>query len=272
MSGVNASPLGKSSDYVDHYDAGLLFGIARSEARQALGIADDLPFVGVDVWNAYELSWLNRKGKPQVALAVLEVPCHSPQLVESKSLKLYLNSFANTVFDHDQAVVDTIQADMSATAGAQVSVHLSAVDGEFAGLPDGAVCLDALDIAVDRYEVDASLLTLVDQGKTVSETLYSHLLRSRCPVTGQPDWATLVVRYEGAPIAHEGLLRYLIGYRNHQGFHEQLVEQIYCDIKRQCQPDKLTVYGRFTRRGGIDINPWRSSHMARAENWRTVRQ
>lgn len=270
MASVNDSLLGQHTHYVDQYDTSLLFGIERSEARQTIGITDKLPFVGVDIWNAYELSWLNAKGKPMVAMAVLEVPCDSPRLVESKSLKLYLNSFANTPFNNAEKVVATIKQDLSALVGADVSVYLQGVNSECLALPVDAICIDELDVSVDCYEVEPRLLTASQETKT--EILYSHLLRSRCPVTGQPDWATILVSYKGNAIDREGLLRYLVSFRNHQGFHELVVEQIYGDIQQQCQPQELSVYGRFTRRGGIDINPWRSSHQPHAKNWRIVRQ
>ncbi len=269
MSGVERSPLGQQSAYVDQYDAGLLFAIPRSEARAALGITSALPFVGEDVWNAYELSWLSPSGLPLVALLELRVPCDSDFLVESKSLKLYMNSFANSVFVDRAAVAARIGTDLSALLKTRVGLTLHAIDQAFAPAP-ASRCIDDQPVKVSHYEVDADLLATGDE--QVSEHLHSHLLRSRCPVTGQPDWATLHVQYRGRVIQSDALLRYLVSYRNHQGFHEQLVEQIFCDIKAQCQPQELTVYGRFTRRGGIDINPWRSTHQDKAVNWREIRQ
>lgn len=269
MGSVKDSPLGQTSAYVDHYDASLLFAIARSEARSRIGISVPLPFVGEDVWNAYELSWLSERGLPQVALAEIRVPCDSDSLVESKSLKLYLNGFANSRFAGRDEVEARIAQDLSQLLAVSVGVNLRALDDTFPAPPPG-ICIDGQDIDIDCYEVDAGLLAAGDE--TVTERLYSNLLRSRCPVTGQPDWATLSIDYTGVAIQRDALLRYLVSFRNHQGFHEQMVEQIFADIWRECRPTRLTVYGRFTRRGGIDINPWRSSEAGVALNWREVRQ
>lgn len=266
---LSNSPLGQHSDYVDHYDATLLFAIERSRARAALNLGCELPFVGEDVWNAWELSWLAPSGKPAIAIAEIRVPCHSDLLVESKSLKLYLNSFANSRFDSSDQVEACISRDLSALLGANVSVRLRPLEEPFVALPVG-VCIDDIDVDIECYEVAPSLLTAA--GEVVTERLYSHLLRSRCPVTGQPDWATLSISYSGAAIDRAGLLKYLVSFRNHQGFHEQLVEQIFLDLQQHCAPDSLTVYGRFTRRGGVDINPWRSTEVAVAPNWREIRQ
>lgn len=269
MSFSDGSPLGHASDYVDHYDASLLFAIERSEARAAIGLTPALPFVGEDVWNAWELSWLAPSGKPVVAVAEIRVPATSPLLVESKSLKLYLNGFANTRFASADAVAACLAEDLSALLKARVSVRLRGLDEGFPARPDG-ICIDDLDIDLDCYDIRADFL--LTGGAPVRERLYSNLLRGRCPVTGQPDWATLSVDYVGAAIERAGLLRYLVSFRNHQGFHEQLVERIFVDVLARCRPQQLTVYGRFTRRGGIDINPWRSTEPAPALNWREPRQ
>lgn len=255
------SPLGKLSVYGDSYDPSLLFSMPRAEKRAELGLSGTLPFFGMDVWNAYELSWLNQRGKPQVAIASLLVPAETPNMVESKSVKLYLNSLNQTRIDSQEALVELLQNDLSAAVGAEIHIRLVSskdfgkqVMGEFDGL-----LLDRLDIAVDRYEPDPSLLRAATEQSPVEETLVSHLLRSNCPVTNQPDWASIQIRYSGPAIDQEGLLKYLIGFRQHQEFHEHCVERVFMDIQRQCQPSKLMVSARYTRRGGIDINPWRAN-------------
>lgn len=275
------SPLGKPTAYRADYAPELLYPIARQLKRDELGItADALPFVGEDIWNAYELSWLNPKGKPVVALATFRVPAASPQLIESKSFKLYLNSFNQTAFADSAAIAATLGRDLSAAAGAPVSVEMAALSGRRAeqalvsytiGQPEG-VLLDDLDIACTTYQPAPQLLTLAD-GPMIEETLYSHLLKSNCLVTGQPDWAMLVIRYRGRPIEHAGLLRYIVSFRGHNEFHEQCVERIYCDIQSRCAPQALAVYARYTRRGGLDINPFRSSgDFPPPANTREVRQ
>jgi 7-cyano-7-deazaguanine reductase len=215
----------------------------------------------MDVWNAYELSWLNPRGKPQVAIATLWVPADTPNMVESKSMKLYLNSLNQTRVDSPEALLDLLHADLSEAFGDAVQIKLLAskdfgkqVIGEFEGL-----LLDRLEIAVDRYEPDPELLRVAADQAPVEETLVSHLLRSNCPVTNQPDWASVQIRYSGPAIDQEGLLKYLIGFRQHQEFHEHCVERLFMDIQRRCQPSKLMVSARYTRRGGIDINPWRAN-------------
>ncbi len=255
------SPLGKTSVYTDSYDPGLLFPMPRAEKRAELGLSGTLPFFGMDIWNAYELSWLNQRGKPQVAIATLLVPADSPNMVESKSMKLYLNSLNQTRIDSQEALVALLQGDLSAALGAEIQIKLLAsqdfgkqVVGEFEGL-----LLDRLDIAVDRYAPEPELLRAASDQAPVEESLVSHLLRSNCPVTNQPDWASIQIRYSGPAIDQEGLLKYLIGFRQHQEFHEHCVERVFMDIQRQCQPSKLMVSARYTRRGGIDINPWRAN-------------
>ncbi len=255
------SPLGKTSVYTDSYDPGLLFPMPRAEKRAELGLSGTLPFFGMDIWNAYELSWLNQRGKPQVAIATLLVPADTPNMVESKSMKLYLNSLNQTRIDSQEALVALLQGDLSAALGAEVQIKLLAsqdfgkqVVGEFEGL-----LLDRLDIAVDRYAPEPELLRAASDQAPVEESLVSHLLRSNCPVTNQPDWASIQICYSGPAIDQEGLLKYLIGFRQHQEFHEHCVERVFTDIQRQCQPSKLMVSARYTRRGGIDINPWRAN-------------
>lgn len=255
-----ASPLGKAVAYAEHYDPSLLFPIPRQGKRAEIGLAEAaLPFVGEDIWNAYELSWLDLRGKPVVALAHFIVPAVSPNLIESKSLKLYLNSFNQTRLAGVDALVATLTRDLSAAAGAPVGVHvapLSTRPQRPMGYPKG-ILLDGLEIDVDLYTPEPALLTADSARAPVAETLYSHLLKSNCLVTGQPDWAMLVVRYTGAPIDREGLLRYIISFRQHNEFHEQCVERVFVDILRQCQPGALSVFARYTRRGGLDINPYR---------------
>jgi 7-cyano-7-deazaguanine reductase len=255
------SPLGKHSAYVTQYDASLLFPIARQAKRDELGIKGTLPFYGMDIWNAYEVSWLNLRGKPQVAIATVTVPADSPNIVESKSFKLYLNSFNQTRLAGKEALLELLRADLSAGFGSPVQVSLTLPEefGKFhMGELDGLL-LDRLDIEVDAYEPDPSLLKANADEAAVEETLLSHLLKSNCLVTGQPDWGSVQIRYAGAQIDQEGLLRYLIGFREHNEFHEQCVERIFMDILTRCKPQKLAVYARYTRRGGLDINPWRAN-------------
>ena len=271
----HASPLGKATAYQSRYAPELLYPIPRQLKRSEIGIADNaLPFVGEDLWNAYELSWLNPKGKPVVAVGCFRVPADSPNLIESKSFKLYLNSFNQTTFDSLEAVSEIMARDLSAAAGGPVSVTLQALSsGPTAaiGLPEG-ILIDDLDIACDRYQPAPELLA-TQPGETVEETLYSHLLKSNCLVTGQPDWAMVVIRYRGRPIDRAGLLRYIVSFREHNEFHEQCVERIYSDIQRHCQPEALAVYARYTRRGGLDINPFRSSgEFGAPDNTREIRQ
>lgn len=257
----DASPLGKPSIYQAQYDPSLLFAIPRQDKRDELGLSGALPFFGVDIWNAYELSWLNMRGKPQVAMAKLVVPADSPNIIESKSFKLYLNSFNQTRLGGTEALLELLRADLSAGFGAPVHITLTLPD-EFAQVAMGeldGILLDRLDIEVTDYVPDPSLLQAEPDAVAVEETLVSHLLKSNCLVTGQPDWASVQIHYVGAPIDQASLLQYLIGFREHNEFHEQCVERIYMDILRQCKPHKLAVYARYTRRGGLDINPWRSN-------------
>lgn len=269
------SPLGKATEYRNTYTPSLLYPIPRQIKRDELGLnAADLPFVGEDLWNAYELSWLNPRGKPVVAVATFRIPASSPCLIESKSFKLYLNSLNQSRFDNLDALAATLVRDLSAAAGARIEVELVELGQRplaEVGYPVGTL-LDEQDIDCDCYQPDPSLLaTTVDA--PVEECLYSHLLKSNCLVTGQPDWAMLVIRYRGQPIDHAGLLRYIVSFRNHNEFHEQCVERIFCDIQRRCAPEALAVHARYTRRGGLDINPFRSSgEFPAPDNTREIRQ
>lgn len=263
MSTAPTPPLGHTVSYSSDYDPGLLFPIARQNQRNEIKLVT-LPFFGVDLWNAYELSWLNARGKPQIAIASFHIPAESPNLIESKSFKLYLNSFNQTRLAGREELVQRLQSDLSAAAGASIRVSLQGPD-EFASLRFGELegyCIDSLDIDVDHYSPAPHLLKNDAQQSPVEEKLVSHLLKSNCLVTGQPDWGSVQIHYVGRPINREGLLRYLIGFRTHNEFHEHCVERIFMDILRQCQPLKLAVYARYTRRGGLDINPWRSNFNA----------
>ena len=271
---VSDSPLGQHSEYISEYDAGLLFPIPRAPKWEALELdGSDLPFTGTDTWNGPELSWLNDKGKPVVMVGVFILPSDSPNIIESKSFKLYLNSFNQTQFASPETVRETMERDLSAAAGKQVEVILhSLADIQQQGIEAAAGdCLDGLDVTIDTYTLETGFLS-VDQSQVVSETLNTHLLKSNCPVTGQPDWGTLVIDYTGPKIDREGLLKYICSFRQHQDFHEQCVERIFMDMKRICRAEKLTVYARYVRRGGLDINPWRSDCGAVDNNQRLARQ
>ena len=275
------SPLGRTSAYIDRYDASLLFPLARAPKRAELGLLQDPPFFGADLWTAYELSWLNLRGKPQVALAHFMVPCETPNLIESKSLKLYLNSFNNTRFADATAVQARLRADLSeavwrgADQPATVGVRLvlpEAFEREPMHSLDG-LNLDRLDIECTQYTPAPELLRAAFDEAPVSEVLTSDLLKSNCLVTGQPDWGSVRIAYSGPQLDQERLLQYLISFRNHNEFHEQCAERIFMDLWTHCKPIKLEVYARYTRRGGLDINPWRTSHpMALPKNVRTARQ
>lgn len=281
-----AVPLGKDVAYPKGYDASLLFPMPRLDARLTLGLtslpssattlSSALPFKGFDLWNAYELSWLNPKGLPKVALLRLKVPCTSPNIIESKSLKLYLNSFNQTRFETVHHVFDLLRKDLALAIGAELELELVGPDqfanekiAEFSG-----VDLDKLDVEIDCYQPDAAILKLqgdisatvgaeetagVVERTSISEKVFSRLLKSNCPVTDQPDWACVQIEYTGPVINHASLLKYIVSYRLHNGFHEHCVEKIFVDILKQCSPTSLSVYARYTRRGGLDINPWRAT-------------
>lgn len=252
---ANHLPLGRSVEYPRHYDPTLLYPIERALGRREIGVGEPLPFVGVDRWHAYELSWLDARGKPVAATATIEVPADSPRLVESKSLKLYLNSYNATRFDAPEAVRARIAADLSQAAGGAVEVRF--------GLPpfgeDGAQSIDGLEVAIDHYGPPRADLLRADADQDCEETLASDLLKSNCPVTGQPDWARVVIAYRGPRLDRAALLRYLVSFRDHCEFHEQCVERIFVDLMRVARPSMLSVEARYTRRGGLDINPWRAT-------------
>lgn len=249
--------LGRAVDYPRQYDAGLLFPIARALGRAPLGIDEGaLPFIGNDRWHAYELSWLDARGKPRVATATITVPADTPNLVESKSLKLYLNALNATRFDSDAALRACIARDLAQAAGGAVDVAFGLPPFD-AGGP--GVSLDELDIELDHYGPPRAEFLVADPRVSCAETLTSALLKSNCPVTGQPDWARVSIAYRGAHIDREGLLRYLVSFRDHAGFHEQCVERIFVDLLRHARPEALSVEARYTRRGGLDINPWRAT-------------
>lgn len=263
MSTPDHSPLGKATAYADRYDPSLLFPIPRAAKRAELGVSEPLPFAGVDLWNAYELSWLDARGKPQVALAEFRVPADSPNIIESKSFKLYLNGFSQERIE-TPTLIDTLARDLTAAAGATVAVTLSAPSAQAHAIVDLAgQLIDDQPLDIDDYgPPKAHYLSANHDAAPCEETLISHLLRSNCPVTGQPDWGSVQIAYRGAPIDHAGLLRYLISFRTHNEFHEQCVERIFVDLMARCAPERLTVYARYTRRGGLDINPFRSSDPA----------
>jgi 7-cyano-7-deazaguanine reductase len=251
--------LGRHTPVVQVYSPQLLFAIPRAPARQTLGLSQPLPFHGVDRWHAYEMSWLDDAGKPVARVGRFGVPADSPNIVESKSFKLYLNSLNSTRFPSDAKARAAIMADVSATAGASVTLELFAVDDPaLAGSRLSGECLDSLPVAPWSGEPRAEQL-LVQPGRMVEERVYSHLLRSLCPVTGQPDWATVWLHYRGAAIECSSLLQYIIAYREHQEFHEQCVERMFCDITACCEPEFLHIQAFYTRRGGLDINPFRST-------------
>jgi len=276
------SQLGRTSAYVDRYDPGLLFPIPRAPQREAMGIAtQSLPFFGADLWTAFELSWINPRGKPQLAIAHFTVPCETPNIIESKSFKLYLNSFNSAVFADAEAVRERLRADLSEAVwrgserAASIGVKLMApemFDREQVHELDG-LDLDRLDIECTQYQPAPELLSSDATQVPVTETLSSRLLKSNCLVTGQPDWGSVQIRYSGPPIDQAGLLAYIVSFRNHNEFHEPCAERMFWDIWRRCQPTKLAVYARYTRRGGLDINPFRTSWpQALPTNTRMARQ
>jgi 7-cyano-7-deazaguanine reductase len=275
MTTADQSPLGKTSAYQTQYAPDLLFPIPRQGKRDELQLSGTLPFFGVDIWNAYELSWLNMRGKPQVAIATITAPADSPNIIESKSFKLYLNSFNQTRLANEEALLSLLREDLSTGFGAPVQVVLT-MQENFSNLKMGeldGLLLDRLDLEVDLYSPSPALLSANHDEAPVEEKLVSHLLKSNCLVTGQPDWASVQIHYVGPQLDQEGLLRYLIGFREHNEFHEQCVERIFVDILRQCKPQKLAVYARYTRRGGLDINPWRTNFTSgRPPNLRNARQ
>ncbi|PQQ27144.1 NADPH-dependent 7-cyano-7-deazaguanine reductase QueF [Photorhabdus hindustanensis] len=254
--------LGKTTLYRDQYDASLLQAVPRNMNREPLEIfPDNLPFHGADIWTLYELSWLNSRGLPQVAVGHVSLNATSKNLIESKSFKLYLNSFNQTRFENWQVVEETLQRDLAACAKGKVEVTLHHLD-HFNNQPISTFtgeCIDDQDIEVTEYDFNRHYLQDAAQGPLVEEVLVSHLLKSNCLITHQPDWGSVQIHYKGAKINREALLRYLISFRHHNEFHEQCVERIFNDLQQLCAPEKLSVYARYTRRGGLDINPWRTN-------------
>jgi 7-cyano-7-deazaguanine reductase len=276
MTSWDLSPLGKATAYPDRYDSSVLFAVARAPQRSQLGMQDDLPFSGCDVWNAYELTWLDSRRRPRIGIGEFCVPAESPAMVESKSLKLYLGSFAQEPLASEDVLRAMIAADLTRVCGAAVTVSVTSGASDDATASVRAKSLetesiDDCDAGVDEGGPDPTMLKR--EGSAAEESLSSALFRSLCPVTGQPDYADVFVRYCGPRIERAGLLRYLISYRRHAAFHEACVERIFVDILDRCHPEKLSVYARFMRRGGIDINPFRSNFEAAPQhNIRTARQ
>jgi 7-cyano-7-deazaguanine reductase len=269
------SPLGKSSEYIATYTPSLLFPIPRAAKWAELGLtAQTLPYQGVDFWNCYELSWLLPSGKPVVAIAEFSIPADSPNIIESKSFKLYLNSLNQTPFADRAALVVTLEKDLSAAAGKPVGVRirsLADIEGEGVAVMPGS-CIDELDVTIHSYDRPQPELLRCDDSRVVEEAVHSHLLKSNCPVTSQPDWGSVAVHYRGAALDHASLLAYIVSFRQHSDFHEQCVERIFLDLQRLLKPEKLTVYARYVRRGGLDINPYRSTEAVSFENGRLARQ
>lgn len=266
-------PLGKAVAYDSAYDPTLLYPLPRAEGRARLGIAEPVPFFGCDIWNGYELSWLNAAGKPVVAWGEFRFPADSPAIVESKSFKLYLNGLNQHGLDNVEQAQALLARDLSAAVGAPVEVALR-LPAQWAAVPfhtPAGFCLDELDLAIDHYEPAPELLRC-SSATVVERSCYSRLLRSRCPVTGQPDWGAVQIDYAGPEIDPAGLLAYIVSFRQHQDFHEQCVERMFVDILERCRPTRLTVYARYLRRGGLDINPFRSSVPVRPDNPRWFQQ
>lgn len=267
-------PLGQSTEYPTRYDPGLLFPVARAEKRAEIGLSDSLPFHGQDIWTAFEVSWLEPSGKPQVAIAEFTFDCQSSHIVESKSFKLYLNSFNQEKLSSREQLVQRLAQDLSQAVQSEVKVDLYSLNDyqqRGFGKLDGQL-IDDLSVDQFQYQYQPKLLRNQSGKSPVSETLYTHLLKSNCLITSQPDWATLVVRYQGNPIDARSLLQYVVSFRNHNEFHEQCVERIYQDLMNYCAPERLTVYARYTRRGGLDINPWRSNFESTQPFLRLARQ
>ncbi|MBY8200452.1 NADPH-dependent 7-cyano-7-deazaguanine reductase QueF [Vibrio fluvialis] len=267
--------LGKKTEYANQYDPSLLQPVPRSLNRNDLNLGNELPFLGCDIWTLYELSWLNDKGLPQVAIGEVAIPATSANLIESKSFKLYLNSFNQTRFADWAEVQACLQKDLAACAGESVQVEVKSL-AAYTAQPIVTMqgeCIDDQDIEISSYDFDDTLLAEASSDEIVEETLHSHLLKSNCLITNQPDWGSVEIAYRGPKIDREALLRYIVSFREHNEFHEQCVERIFTDISRYCHPEHLTVLARYTRRGGLDINPFRSSHQAApANNQRMARQ
>ena len=272
---LNALKLGQQTKYAEKYDRTLLQPVPRRLNRDQLNITATQPFtIGADIWTAYEISWLNPKGVPQVAIADVSIDFRSKNLIESKSFKLYLNSFNQTTFADFADVQQTLQRDLQDCAQGEVNVRLNSL-ADYTAQPIVALsgdCIDAQDIEVRNYAFNATLLNHCTGDHLVEETLVSHLLKSNCLITQQPDWGSLQIHYVGKQINREQLLRYIISFRQHNEFHEQCIERIFCDLMQYAKPEKLTVYARYTRRGGLDINPYRSNFEPLPQNVRLARQ
>ncbi len=278
MNELSNTPLGKATAYIDTYSPDLLVGIPRTIARAEIGLTTkNIPFHGDDFWNCYELSWLNHAGKPCVAILSFIVPYDSECISESKSVKLYLNSFNNTRMTSKDHVLNTITDDLSNVVKSLVKAEIKEIN-DLSGskiLSFSGLCIDDLGIEINEYKVNANLLKLESQNRIVEESLYSNLLKSNCLITNQPDWATIQIKYKGQKIHHESLLKYIVSFRNHNEFHEQCVERVFCDIMRVCKPIELEVFAKYTRRGGIDISPYRANKIiedTEVDKYRDVRQ
>lgn len=270
-SSIEKSPLSERSRYPSCYNSGILYPISRLDNRSQL-ISDPttLPFQGYDLWHAYELSWLQPNGLPAAMIARFIIPANSPNLIESKSFKLYLNSLNNSTFENIKEVKSILEKDISTVLEAPAHVEfISPNQSTLQGTIQGT-CLDQIDTLCQHYQPNPKLLTT--QQPNISETVYTHLFRSNCPVTFQPDWATIIVHYQGQTIDHASLLSYLVSYRNHAQFHEHCVEMIFSDIMNHCQPQKLCIEAKFTRRGGLDINPIRANYPINNTQPNTIRQ
>lgn len=275
MQSVEHSPLGKSSEYIATYSPELLFPIPRATKWAELGLsAETLPYRGMDYWNCFELSWLLPSGKPVVAIGEFAIPADSPNIIESKSFKLYLNSLNQSVFASEAELLSVLEKDLSATAGKPVGVRVRQLDEVaregLAVLP--GTCIDDLDVSISNYSAPQPDLLVCDAARVVEQSLHSHLLKSNCPVTGQPDWGSVLVEYRGPALEPASLLAYLVSFRQHADFHEQCVERIFLDLQKHLQPEYLTVYARYVRRGGLDINPYRTTLAEVPRNRRLVRQ
>ena len=271
---IRKSTKEKKPAYITTYTPSLLDSVPRAKQRASLGIAaDGLPFHGMDVWNAYEFTWLNNKGRPEIAQLQFQVPAKSDAIIESKSLKLYLGSYSGTRFGHRAEVISTLESDLTLAARAPVSVTLlSPEQVQTNGLAVLAgQSLDHLDVDIDEYYWNPDFLVL-ESDTIVRESIFTHLFKSLCPMTGQPDFASIAIQYSGPLISNEGLLKYLVSYREHAEFAEQIAERIFVDIKNRCHPDRLSVQARFTRRGGVDINPYRGTESEIASDTRVWRQ
>lgn len=267
-------PLGQQLLASSEYDPEQLRSVSRKIGRKNIGISDNssLPFMGEDVWNCWELSWLNSQGKPAIAVAEIRVPAGTSNMVESKSLKLYLNSFSMTRVGSADSLREIIARDIGRIVEEHVSVQLILPEafGKLRIIEPEGICIDRQKIMITEFSINPNLLAV--EKSRVSETLYSRLIRTNCPVTGQPDWATVCLTYSGPRIRPDSLLRYFVSFRQHKGFHESCVETMFCHILQKCQPESLTISARFTRRGGIDINPFRSTESSSSPNFRDPRQ